>query len=127
MLVWIALGSLALTPAARALDLQGHRGARGLAPEQLRDHRFRFVVTRRAEASGGDDETGALEGFCDCRSNRVRAVRDRDPARDIDAGGRERPPQLGAVRVQRGPEDQLRTNGHDFDVHWWLLKSLRYR
>jgi glycerophosphoryl diester phosphodiesterase len=34
MLVWIATTWIALAPAgARALDLQGHRGARGLAPE----------------------------------------------------------------------------------------------
>jgi glycerophosphoryl diester phosphodiesterase len=33
MLAWITTGWIALTPAAMALDLQGHRGARGLAPE----------------------------------------------------------------------------------------------
>ena len=85
--------------------------------EQFRDDGLRHVVAGGAETSGRQHEPGALECFGHGRADRLRPIGDGDAADDFGARRSQGAAQLGGVRVHGVPEQQLRADGDDFELH----------
>ena len=88
-----------------------------VAAEERRDGRLGEIVARGSKSAGGDDGAGAFQSVGHRCGDRLGGVAAGRPPLNLDTLGSEHSREMRGVGVDRITEEELVTDGDDFDLH----------